>query len=543
MAEALPFVQAGIPEQGYGVGVKAGKKGSGETPDSQLFADLMTQYAPNPQTDKTGESSEPPKPQAIVDDLRGASVSLSPAVLELLASLREDARPAAWALSLPHDESGSAERDLENTPKDELPSRFVFSEKFFKGHDAGEKPLGGTGQEAEGQAAETPVAGADLLERGPLLQAQSAVPPFEGGVEDAMEQLLRVSDSPSDGALSPEGRTAGEGELLPVEKEAEGQTPVAAETPLAEAVLLQGVGVPLSGTRAVLEEASRLGDLKTAPQTSVLDAGSERAGTMDALSSLLARSGERCGTQEPGASEEKDAEGQAVSVPDGGEGLGSARRSLGEAAGREDARDSGDDGASRRRARAVVSEASRQKDAEELPRSERAGTRTDFQSFFDGILENRRFAQSAAPLELTRSALPNPGEVLREGVENVVRFARVNGEQRASLIVDPPALGRLTVELVSGTSGLEASIKVSSEQVRYLVQDQIVQLRMSLAQQGVQLAHFSVDVQQDDGRRQQGFERGQGRLRRRGGVSGEDDEAANPVFRVDLNEGLLHWVG
>ena len=45
------------------------------------------------------------------------------------------------------------------------------------------------------------------------------------------------------------------------------------------------------------------------------------------------------------ASEEKDAEGQAVSVPDGGEGLGSARRSLGEAAGREDARDSGDDGA------------------------------------------------------------------------------------------------------------------------------------------------------------------------------------------------------
>ena len=58
VAEALPFVQAGIPEQGYGVGAKAGKKGSGETPDSQLFADLMARYAPNPQTDKTGERSE-----------------------------------------------------------------------------------------------------------------------------------------------------------------------------------------------------------------------------------------------------------------------------------------------------------------------------------------------------------------------------------------------------------------------------------------------------------------------------------------------------
>ena len=66
---------------------------------------------------------------------------------------------------------------------------------------------------------------------------------------------------------------------------------------------------------------------------------------------------------------------------------------------------------------------------------------------------------------------------------------------------------------------------------------------MSLAQQGVQLAHFSVDVQQDDGRRQQGFSRGQGGRRRvRGEASGEDDEAANAVFRVDLNQGLLHWV-
>ena len=539
VAEALPFVQAGIPEQSYGVGVKAGKKGSGETPDPQLFADLMAQYAPNPQADKTGESSEPPTLKAIVDDPHGASASFSHAMLERLASLREDARPAAGDVSLPHDESGSAERDLENTPKDELFSRFVFSDKFFifKGHDAGEKSLGGTGQEAEGQAAETPAAGVDLLERGSLPQVQSdlsAVPSFEKVVvEDALEQPLRGADTPIDGALPLEGRTAGEGEPLPAEaeKESEGQ---AAETPLA------GSGAALSGTRAVLEEASRLGGLKTAPQTSVLDAGSERAVAMDALSSLLARSGERRGVREPEAFEEKDAEGQAVSVSDEEEGgkLGSVRHSLGGAD-----RDSEDDGASRRRDRAVVSEASRQKDAEEPLRSERGEGRTDFQSFFDGILENRRLAQSAAPLELTRSALSNPGEVLREGVENVVRFARINGEQRASLIVDPPALGRLTVELASGTSGLEASIKVSSEQVRYLVQDQIVQLRMSLAQQGVQLAHFSVDVQQDDGRRQQGFERGQGSRRRRGGVSGEDDEAANAVFRVDLNEGLLHWIG
>jgi flagellar hook-length control protein FliK len=91
---------------------------------------------------------------------------------------------------------------------------------------------------------------------------------------------------------------------------------------------------------------------------------------------------------------------------------------------------------------------------------------------------------------------------------------------------------------------LEASIKVSSEQVRQLIQDQLAQLRWSLSQQGVQLTHFSVDVQQEDGGRQQ---RGTGRERRRpAGISGVEagsdvqDEQAG--FRVDLNQGLLYWV-
>jgi flagellar hook-length control protein FliK len=134
-------------------------------------------------------------------------------------------------------------------------------------------------------------------------------------------------------------------------------------------------------------------------------------------------------------------------------------------------------------------------------------------------------------------------EALREGVENVVRFARASGEQRASLVVDPPALGRVSVELTHSAAGLEASIKVTSEQVRQLIQDQLAQLRLTLAQQGVQLTHFSVDVRQDNGRQRQETE--QGRQRRPvgglgGGAGGGEEEPA--VFRVDLNEGLLYWV-
>ena len=150
----------------------------------------------------------------------------------------------------------------------------------------------------------------------------------------------------------------------------------------------------------------------------------------------------------------------------------------------------------------------------------------------------------AGTLELGSGTPLARDEALREGLTNVVRFARVSGEQRASLIVDPPALGRVSVELTSSATGLEASIKVSSEQIRQLVQDQLVQLRWSLTQQGVQLTHFSVDVQQEDAGRQQ-QETGRERRRARG-VSGLEDgaDAQDELagFRVDLDQGLLFWV-
>ena len=94
------------------------------------------------------------------------------------------------------------------------------------------------------------------------------------------------------------------------------------------------------------------------------------------------------------------------------------------------------------------------------------------------------------------------------------------------------------MELASGTSGVEASIKVASEQVRQLVQDQLTQLRATLEQQGVQLAHFAVDVRQDEGRGQ----RDTGRDGRRNGRRVEAAEDEPLEFRVDLEQGMFCWV-
>ncbi|MCR4819013.1 MAG: flagellar hook-length control protein FliK [Fretibacterium sp.] len=172
-----------------------------------------------------------------------------------------------------------------------------------------------------------------------------------------------------------------------------------------------------------------------------------------------------------------------------------------------------------------------------------------FQSFFEGVLSSRRTGASPAPMSLapnTPDAAYAPrAEVLRDGLVNVVRFVRADGVRRANVIVDPPALGRISVELTTSTSGVEASIRVSSEQVRQLVQDQISQLRITLEQQGVQVTQFAVDVQQDNGERQQGQgQPGQDGGRRRRGRVGtrEEPEEAGDEFRIDLEEGMLHWV-
>ena len=168
----------------------------------------------------------------------------------------------------------------------------------------------------------------------------------------------------------------------------------------------------------------------------------------------------------------------------------------------------------------------------------RTNSHASFQSYFEGVLNSRRTSSTPAPMNL-RTANFTQSATLRTGITNVVRFIRADGVQKASIVVDPPALGRISVELTSSTSGVEATIKVASEQIRQLVQNELSQLRMNLTQQGVQVAEFTVDVQQDNSGRgnpqQQEQERGQFSY-----IAPDEDEGEE--FRIDLEDGLLYWV-
>ena len=64
---------------------------------------------------------------------------------------------------------------------------------------------------------------------------------------------------------------------------------------------------------------------------------------------------------------------------------------------------------------------------------------------------------------------------------------------------------------------------------------------MNLADQGVQVADFTVDVQQDSQRdRRDSQDENNGK--RANVVGGVEEEEDTEEFRVDLEEGLLYWV-
>ena len=169
------------------------------------------------------------------------------------------------------------------------------------------------------------------------------------------------------------------------------------------------------------------------------------------------------------------------------------------------------------------------------------GNRVEFQDFMHKISEQRS-APNDAPKPQQMDLINRGPLAFSEGVGNVVRFINIGGLTKATLIIDPPALGRVNIEVVSTDNGIETILKVSNEQVRMLVQDQMFQLKQNLAQIGVNLAEFTVDIQQDDDRPREQFNNKPKKARL--GIMEEEESEAEKIesFRVDLRKGLLHWI-
>ena len=170
------------------------------------------------------------------------------------------------------------------------------------------------------------------------------------------------------------------------------------------------------------------------------------------------------------------------------------------------------------------------------------------------ILANLRGAMQEPTLENARTemvpASPSAAvadffgdNALGRGVQAVLEFLKNEGVTQARMVVDPPALGRIDVSLQTTANGIEATFRVDNEQLRQVLQNQLDQLKQSLQAQGIHVSGLSVDIRGGDEKDRTGT--AAKKLKRSGGIEGADDELTDDsaAIRLDLEKGLLHWVG
>ena len=177
-----------------------------------------------------------------------------------------------------------------------------------------------------------------------------------------------------------------------------------------------------------------------------------------------------------------------------------------------------------------------------------------FQRVVDQGLENlvvqadtRQSVQpKSEPVPTQTMYLPQKGsDALPHGLVQVVRHVMADGTQKATVIIDPPALGRVEVEVRATSTGIEASFKVDSVQVRDMIKPQIPVLQDMLSQQGIAASSISVDIRQGDERRSPWRDSLDSiKLRRRRGATEEEEleiPSMDNIARLDMERGVLQW--
>ena len=74
-----------------------------------------------------------------------------------------------------------------------------------------------------------------------------------------------------------------------------------------------------------------------------------------------------------------------------------------------------------------------------------------------------------------------------------------NELSRADIQLDPPHLGKLRIELVTENSKITGKITVDSPEVKEIIQNSISELRENLAQSGMKVDSFDVNVGHNNG--------------------------------------------
>ena len=159
--------------------------------------------------------------------------------------------------------------------------------------------------------------------------------------------------------------------------------------------------------------------------------------------------------------------------------------------------------------------------------------------------ETRQSVQPRSEPPTQTVYLPQKGpDALPYGLAQVVRQVMADGTQKATVIIDPPALGRVEVEVRATSTGIEASFKVDNAQVRDMIRPQIPLLQDMLSHQGIVASSISVDIRQGDERRSPWRDSLDSiKLRKRKGTVDEEEIeiTSMEIARIDMERGVLQW--
>ena len=102
------------------------------------------------------------------------------------------------------------------------------------------------------------------------------------------------------------------------------------------------------------------------------------------------------------------------------------------------------------------------------------------------------------------------GEILNTIVRQA-GFMLKNGQSVASIRLDPPSLGKLKLEIVTEHSRIAGKITVETKEAKDIIENRLSELRESLAQNGLKVESFDVQVGHNGGTdnwaRREDFER------------------------------------
>lgn len=162
-----------------------------------------------------------------------------------------------------------------------------------------------------------------------------------------------------------------------------------------------------------------------------------------------------------------------------------------------------------------------------------------------GDLKTAPQTRSESPIPTQTMYLPQKGpDALPYGLAQVVRHVMADGTQRATVIIDPPALGRIEVEIHATAAGMEASFRVENAQIRDMIKPQLPLLQDMLSQQGIVASAISVDIRQGDERRSPWRDSLEAiKLRKRRGLQSEEEQeiSSMEIARIDMERGVLQW--